>query len=627
LAEREASIWIRLKGARQLGSGLKDAGKSFVDVGKRAAEFVSGGLRGFTSLASKSMLVHGTMMQMRGGFEVLKSGAAVLTRGFVEMGRRAVSALKSSGGALRSVGRSFVDIGKRGVGAISRISSSIFSLKSLIMTGLVYGAFRVLKNTISDLTGAYSVQQDAIQKLNVNLQSQGNFSEMVTKRLQRQAAAMQQVTAYGDEEIIQGQAMLASYGATGDQIERMTPIVLNFAAATGQNLASAFDLAGKASVGYTGTLSRYGIIIDENIPKTQKFEAAMAAMAQRGGMAAEEMAKTASGRLKQMTNLWGDLKEKLGEFIATSPGAGKVIDSISRQIEKAIGWLDKNSEAISNLVEKGYEKLIETGKSLKKSFVEIANDPATYEWLARIETGLKAVWYGAEMAVRSIDRIARRISGHEAQSRAKLQHQTTNEIVKLELEMQDPKFLASFKSEEAKEMVRKQMRSRVAQLKANRAKMEAEDQADYGMSANEYAKRGEESDKAFVARLGDVYDDLSKTAGFGRHGMGDLAKDRLISGLKSPATAEEKARDEQRRLHEEGIKELNKEAYEIQQKLSAVEVTINVNGAGVGADEAARISKEEAEKMARELQKRLEENERETARRHNRGVALGLATS
>lgn len=162
---------------------------------------------------------------------------------------------------------------------------------------------------------ANAVQVRAVNSLNLALANQGNLLEGTSARLQEYASALQTTTAFGDEEIIAAQALLASFGQNEEQIKQTTVAVLDFAAAAGTDLTAAVNLVGKAFVGETGSLSRYGIIVDKNIPKTQKFDAVLAQLTTRFGGAAAAQTEDFAGQLQQVSNAVGDLQEKMGAFI------------------------------------------------------------------------------------------------------------------------------------------------------------------------------------------------------------------------------------------------------------------------------------------------------------------------
>jgi hypothetical protein len=198
--------------------------------------------------------------------------------------------------------------------------------------------FGILVTGINKAMKAQSEQIDSINKLNLALANQGNFTQATSKSLQDYASAMQNVTTFGDEQILQTQALLASYGGTEEQIKRTTTAVLDMAAATGQDLKMAGDLMGKAMVGYTGTLSRYGIIIDQNLPKSEKFEEALRQVEQRFSGQAQVAAQTYSGAMKQLGNAVGDVWEAFGKLFGYMAGQG---DKPFAGLIKAVQWLVK----------------------------------------------------------------------------------------------------------------------------------------------------------------------------------------------------------------------------------------------------------------------------------------------
>lgn len=163
---------------------------------------------------------------------------------------------------------------------------------------------------------AYGEQETAVAALNQALVNQGKFSEATSKDLQNYAASLQKATTYGDELIIGVQAQLASFGLEGEELKKTTKATLDLAAAKKIDLRSAADLLGKAFVGETGTLSRYGIVLGDNIPKTEKFAVAMDKVNQMFGGQAEARARTFTGQVEQLGNAFSDLQEEIGALIA-----------------------------------------------------------------------------------------------------------------------------------------------------------------------------------------------------------------------------------------------------------------------------------------------------------------------
>jgi hypothetical protein len=182
----------------------------------------------------------------------------------------------------------------------------------LKITAAVAAGFFALSKAFGAVTSAAQQQEDAVRALDAALIPLGANAAGVSKALQEQAAALQQVTKFGDETIIRGQALIASFTKNEEEIKGATQAALDLSAAVGIDLNAAFLLMGKAAKGETSTLTRYGIILEEGIPATEKFAAAIKTVNDQFGGRAAEAAKSYSGITQQVGNAFGDLVEKIG---------------------------------------------------------------------------------------------------------------------------------------------------------------------------------------------------------------------------------------------------------------------------------------------------------------------------
>jgi hypothetical protein len=180
------------------------------------------------------------------------------------------------------------------------------------------GAIKV----VTDALKAQAAQEDAINKLNLALANQGKFSEATSKSLVDYSAALQDASVYADEVILGGEALLASFGMNEAQIKQTTQAAIDFSSATKTDLTTAVNLLGKAFVGNTAALGRYGIVVDQTASKSQKFESALAQLQSRFGGAALAETQTYTGGMKQLENAWGDAQEALGKFLGELSGGG-----------------------------------------------------------------------------------------------------------------------------------------------------------------------------------------------------------------------------------------------------------------------------------------------------------------
>jgi hypothetical protein len=207
-------------------------------------------------------------------------------------------------------------------------TASFVQNNKLLIAGALAGIGAGLAKTIK----MYGIQEQAITTLNQSLKNQGALTQETSRDLQEFASGIQRMTTFGDEAVIGLQSQLINFGLLGDELKTATQATLDMSVATGTDLKAAALLVGKAFKGETGSLSRYGIILDKGIPKTEKFTNALSKMNQMFGGQAEAQKATTLGQITSMSNAFGDLQETLGSLVA---GEGKsLIKTLTTWIEK-----------------------------------------------------------------------------------------------------------------------------------------------------------------------------------------------------------------------------------------------------------------------------------------------------
>ena len=123
-------------------------------------------------------------------------------------------------------------------------------------------------------------------------------------------------TGFDDDAIASGQAVLAQFRLTGQQVKDVTPLLVDYAAATGRDIPDAAKLLGKASLGNTRALKDLGISYKATGNQAEDFAAVQALVAEKvGGFAAAE-AQTAAGQLRRLSTAYGELQEGVGGALA-----------------------------------------------------------------------------------------------------------------------------------------------------------------------------------------------------------------------------------------------------------------------------------------------------------------------
>jgi len=217
--------------------------------------------------------------------------------------------------------RSFVRNANKGTSATAGFRRAMSSLRNnLLLVTFAFGGIIVALNKV---VKAYREQIEAETRLRASLRNVASASEDGADKLMKLASALQQTTTFGDEQIISGQAMLATFQLNEDAIAALTPRMLDMAAAMGtggEGLTTIALQLGKAFTGQIGALSRSGVLIDKlglSIAKSQgpasEFAFLIEQLDKNFEGLAEELGQTTIGRIDQLKNKISDINEELGK--------------------------------------------------------------------------------------------------------------------------------------------------------------------------------------------------------------------------------------------------------------------------------------------------------------------------
>jgi len=234
---------------------------------------------------------------------------------------------------------------------------------------------------------AYGFQEKAIIKLNTALKTHGNYSAKASADLQDFASSLQQVTTIGDEAILSMQGLLASVGGLdADGIKKVTPGILDMAAAWGISEQTMAGLVAKTLGSTTNALTRYGIVIDMTASKTDKLAQIQEQLAAQYGGTAQAIASTGVGGLQQISNIIGDIKEKFGSVVDAflTSGVNDYIKAMLTVFQGSAGSLDgmkQSADLFGKVFIEVMKVSIMAGGKLKKIFL-----------------GIKLTWSSIELA-------------------------------------------------------------------------------------------------------------------------------------------------------------------------------------------------------------------------------------
>lgn len=193
----------------------------------------------------------------------------------------------------------------------------------------------------------YARQEAAVEGLRSSFRRLGAESDSATRDLMKFNKQMQATTIYGDEMLAMVESQGLNMGITTGKIKEATKAAIGLAAAYNMQLSTAMMLVARAFQGQTQMLSRYGIVLGENLTPQEKY-AKLLEFGAKGMSLAEDKTKTLTGALAQMNNAYGDAREKVGaQFAPAVSGIANAIKS--------------TSEAFSNLSPEWQRFIVLTG--------------------------------------------------------------------------------------------------------------------------------------------------------------------------------------------------------------------------------------------------------------------------
>lgn len=184
-----------------------------------------------------------------------------------------------------------------------------------------------LKSVVDDLAGAYDIQIGAETKLEQVMRNTMGATEEQIQSIKDFCSAQQQIGVVGDEVQLAGAQELATYLELTGSLKRLIPVMNDMLVqqygleASGEAAAQIASMLGKVMEGQTGSLSRYGYKFDEAQEKilkygteTERVAVLVDVVSQSVGGMNQAMAQTEPGKMQQLANNLGDMKEQLGEI-------------------------------------------------------------------------------------------------------------------------------------------------------------------------------------------------------------------------------------------------------------------------------------------------------------------------
>lgn len=264
---------------------------------------------------------------------------------------------------------------------LSKNAKSVSSSASMMLTpiGKIAGALGAALAAGTTIQKVITLYKESGVEYAKQVQAEAKLAGALghrSKMLVELANKMQTITTYADDDLIIAESQLANFISQEEVIGRLLPLVADFASAMQMDVASAADLVTKTLASSTNALTRYGIQVEGAVGSQERLESLTKSLGTAFKGQAEALAKTDVGKLQQMKNISGDLKEQLGDIsialqiikerqtIGILQGLVEWKNNLQDILEK-LHLIDKQSESTDDTTLRNLETLRKKWQSIK----------------------------------------------------------------------------------------------------------------------------------------------------------------------------------------------------------------------------------------------------------------------
>lgn len=212
----------------------------------------------------------------------------------------------------------------------SLMTKAVSGMKSVLGAVGVGLGIRALVNYGKEAAAAYDTQVQGEIRLATVMRKTMGASNAEIQSILDLTAAQQQLGVIGDEAQMAGAQQLSTYLHLTGSLKTLLPVMNDLAVqqyglnVSEEQTVSIAKVLGKAMQGQTGALTRYGFSVSDAQARVLKYgteqerAATLADIVSQkvGGMNAA-LASTPTGRMQQLKNTLGDIKERFGQAVRT----------------------------------------------------------------------------------------------------------------------------------------------------------------------------------------------------------------------------------------------------------------------------------------------------------------------
>lgn len=295
--------------------------------------------------------------------------------------------------------------------------------------GIAGGIFAsiISVKTINDGIEAWTTQAEAENKLNSVMKQRMNANDEMVQSIKDLASAQQNLGVVGDEVQLAGLGQLATFLNQKESLEAlagsMNDMIVNtdgYNASTATAVSLANQLGKAMANNSLSALVRSGITVSDEEQATfeaidnevEKAQYLSQIITQNVGKQNEALAQTPLGKIQQVKNAWGDVKEEVGEIatelISAFADDGELttfLSDIQAKLKSTAKWISENKEQVRQIAKVvGAAIVVIGGLSITAGIV--SNVMTLVSAVSAVGTALSGIGIAAAPAVLAIAAVA-----------------------------------------------------------------------------------------------------------------------------------------------------------------------------------------------------------------------------
>lgn len=243
-------------------------------------------------------------------------------------------------------------------GFSGKTSSSLNKVSTAFKGLAVAAGYAALRMGTEAVTAA-AEDELSQKKLAKALQNSTHATKAQVSQTEKWITSQQLSYGISDSKLRPALANLARVTKNVTEAQKLTTLAMDISASTGRDLESVSLALAKAHEGNLGALKRLGVPLDDNIVKTNDFEAATKILTDTFGGSAQANTDTYAGKLAKLSESTAELKESIGVLLmpVMQKFADWATNSLVPTLQKVADGFAGKPNSVSN-------KLAQVGRDL-----------------------------------------------------------------------------------------------------------------------------------------------------------------------------------------------------------------------------------------------------------------------